>query len=135
MPQTCPQCSRVNPAVARYCYHDGTPLAGDGARLGPVHVGSQPFPTAFVLPSGRGCRNFDQLAVACQEEVPAALEALQQGDLAAFLGSLGRADLARAAREAARAPNRVRGLDGLLAALPSKVLEPPKLYVEPTVVN
>src|SRR5207247_658673 len=60
---------------------------------------------------------------------------LQQGFLENFFGGLGRADLAFAAREAARFPDRDRGLDQLLAKLPSQVLEAPKLAVEPTDIN
>src|SRR5207248_5703200 len=90
MVQTCSRCTRVNPPEALYCYFDGAALDGHGARGGPVNVGSQPFSVPFVFPTGRACRNFDQLALACQEDGTAAQNALQQGDLAIFLGSAGR---------------------------------------------
>src|SRR5947209_8212759 len=129
---SCSRCSRVNPADALYCYHDGAALDGSA---GPLQMGSRPFASPFVFPSGRVCRNFDQLAMACQQDGAAALKALQDGDLASFLAGVGRADLAQAAREAARAPNRARGLDSVLGLLPSKVLTAPQLAVEPTDVS
>jgi hypothetical protein len=51
------------------------------------------------------------------------------------MGGLGRADLAVAAREAARYPDRDRGLDGFLAKLPTEALSPPRLNVEPKQIN
>src|SRR5262245_11129959 len=134
MPQVCSQCRRVNPAEASYCYHDGALLAGHAGRRR-VKQGAQPFPHQFVFPSGIACRNFDQLAMACQQNWSQALELLKQGCLASFLGGLGRADLAMAAQEAARFPDHARGLDQLLAKLPTQVLQPPKLQVEPTDIN
>lgn len=135
MGQTCSQCSRVSPADALYCYFDGLALPGQAARNGPVHVGTQPFPTPFVFPNGRSCRNFDQLALACQDDWPAAIRALENGDLANFLGGLGRSDLAQVARETTRNPNRPRGLDAFLSKLPSTVLQAARLKVEPSEVN
>jgi hypothetical protein len=135
MAQTCSKCSRINPADAAYCYFDGNVLAGHGRNGGRVAMGTQPFLNAFVFPSGRQCRNFDELAVACQEEWAAARDLLQQGYLESFLGGLGRSDLAMAAREAAHFPDRDRGLDQLLAKLPSHVLDVPKLRAEPLEVN
>src|SRR5262245_53078549 len=135
MVQICGKCSHVNPAEASYCYFDGTVLDGHGASGGPVNVGSRPFPNQFVFPTGQACRNFDQLAIACQQNWSSAVDLLRQGYLATFLGGLGRADLARAAQEAARFPDQDRGLDQLLAKLPTQVLEAPKLLAEPTSVN
>src|SRR4051794_29035966 len=99
MSSVCAQCSRVNPADASYCYHDGAALAGRAG--GPVNAGSAPFPSPFVFPDGLACRNFDQLAVACQQHWRDAAELLKKGFLGSFLGNLGRLDLARAAQEAA----------------------------------
>ncbi len=135
MPQVCGQCSRVNPPEASYCYYDGALLAGHSANGGPVNQGAQPFPNQFVLPSGQMCRNFDQLATACQQNWKQAVDLLKQGFLASFLGGLGRADLAMAAQEAARFPDVDRGLDQLLSKLPTQVLQPPKLTVEPSEIN
>ena len=135
MVQTCHRCSRVNPEEAAYCYFDGSALDGRGVNGGPVQTGQQAFHSPFTFPSGKACHNFDQLALACQENWAETLELLQQGYLETFLGSLGRADLALAAREAARYPDNDRGLDEFLAKLPSDVLAPPQLEVEPTEVN
>src|SRR3954466_6535786 len=127
MAQPGTRCSRANPDEASYCYFDGIALGGHGTNGGPVHAGVQNFPHQFVFPSGKACRNFDQLALAFQEHWSEATDLLQQGFVEGFLGGLGRADLALAAREAARFPDRDRGLDQLLAKLPSDVVEPPKL--------
>jgi hypothetical protein len=135
MTQLCSKCSHANPPEAIYCYHDGVILGGHSANGGPVQAGSLPFPSQFVFPTGQACRNFDQLAVACQQNWPAAVDLLRQGFLASFLGGIGRADLALAAQEAARFPDQDRGLDQLLEKLPSQVLEAPRLRVEPTEIN
>jgi hypothetical protein len=135
MGQTCTKCSRVNPEGAAYCYHDGAQLAGHSRNGGPVAVGSRPFRSPFVFPSGRQCRTFDELALACQENWPAARDLLREGFFESFLGGLGRADLALAAREAARFPDHDRGLDQLLGHLPTGVVEPPRLAVAPQEVS
>jgi hypothetical protein len=135
MAQTCTKCSRMNPADASYCYYDGFLLEGHSQNGGGPRAGTQSFSSHFVFPSGLICRNFDQLAQACQENWTQAVELLQEGYLERFLGGLGRADLAFAAREASRFPDRDRGLDQLLAKLPTQVLEAPKLHVEPRDVN
>ena len=139
----CNKCSRANPADAMYCYFDGVALnrvvAGGkgGAVAAAPHapVAQQAFSQPFTFPSGLACRNFDQLALGCQENWSAALELLKQGHLEKFLSAQGRADLAMAAREAARFPDRDRGLDQFLARLPSQVVKAPKLRVDPTAIN
>src|SRR5262245_31291342 len=133
MSLVCAQCSRVNPAEASYCYFDGAALAGRAG--GPINAGAAPFPNQFVFPDGRTCRNFDQLATACQANSSAAIALLKQGYLSSFFGGMGRVDLAMAAQEAAKFPDPERGLDQLLAKLPSRVLQPPKLQAEPSLVN
>jgi hypothetical protein len=135
MAQICGKCSFANPPEATYCYNDGALLEGHSAQGGGFTRGSQPFPSQFVFPSGQVCGNFDQLAMACHNHWAEAVDLLRQGYLASFLGGLGRVDLAVAAQEAARFPDIDRGLDQLLAKLPSQVLEPPKLKVEPREVN
>lgn len=135
MSQVCSKCSRVNPADAAYCYYDGVILAGHSANGGPVNPGTAPFPSQFVFPSGLAVKNFDQFALACQNNWQSAVDLMKQGFLSSFLGGLGRADLALAAQEAARFPDQDRGLDQLLAKLPTHVLEAPKLKVEPSEIN
>ena len=93
MAQTCSKCSRANPADAVYCYYDGFVLAGHSQNGGPVAVGSKPFAHPFVFPTGRHCRNFNELAQACVEDWDAARDLLRQGYLETFLGGLGRIDL------------------------------------------
>ena len=117
MVQLCKKCSRANPPEAVYCYFDGFVLGGHERAGGPVAAGAKPFASPFVFPTGRACRNFDELAVACQDEWDTACGLLRDGYLESFFGGLGRADLAQAAKEASRFPDPDRGLDGLLAKL------------------
>ncbi|MFO0926072.1 MAG: hypothetical protein U0736_03410 [Gemmataceae bacterium] len=133
--QTCSKCSRANPPEAIYCYFDGFVLAGHDRRGGPVAVGAQPFNSPFVFPTGRTCRSFDELALACVEEWSTACGLLKDGYLESFLGGLGRVDLALAAKEAAHFPDPERGLDQLLGQLPTGVLADAKLRVDPVEVN
>jgi hypothetical protein len=130
---TCSQCRRANPAGAAFCYFDGTLLNGHGA-AGPVAV-RHTFANPFVFPSGRQCRTFDELALACHEEWDEARGLLSQGYLERFLVSIGRTDLARVARDAAKAADQDCGLDDLLDKLPTDVLQPPLLHIGMTEVN
>lgn len=134
MPSICHTCQRVNPAEAVYCYFDGSALAGARAG-GPVSVGTQLFRSTFVFPSGHPCRTFDELALACQHDWQVSCDLLRRGQFETFFTSLGRGDLAQVARAAARYPDTDRGLDQLLAKLPTKALESPQLVVEPPAVN
>jgi hypothetical protein len=133
MTHVCRQCSRVNPPDAAFCYWDGVLLAGGSG--GPINAGSAPFPSQFIFPGGQVCRNFDQLAITCQQHAQAAVDLLKQGFFASFFGAMGRADLALTAREAAKFPDADRGLDQLLARLPTQVLQTPNVKVEPTVIS
>jgi hypothetical protein len=135
MPQICPKCHRANPADALYCYEDGFSLGGRVGKSGPVDPGAQPFPHPFVFPDGALCRNFDQLALACYNEWTVAIELIRNGDLANFLAGLGRSDLAKTVREAARQEDKDRALDQVLGQLPAKTIEPAKLHVETLHVN
>jgi hypothetical protein len=132
---TCSKCSRPAPRDAAYCYFDGFALPGAGQEAGPVAAGSRPFNSPFVFPSGRTCRNFDELALACQEDWKGACTLLKDGYLESFLGGLGRIDLALAAKEASRAADTEFGLDQLLGRLPTTALPEPKLRVDPLEVN
>src|SRR4051812_17464952 len=133
MPSHCPACQRVNPPQARYCFHDGVPLIAATA-AGPVRVGSRPFLSPFVFPSGRSCKNFDELVRAIEDEWESAREMLRQGFFVGFFGGLGRADLAQAAREASRERDPDRALDEFLARLPGE-RTPAVLHVNPREVN
>src|SRR5579884_504478 len=135
MSLVCRSCSRINPPEARYCYWDGAALGDRGQAQGPIAVGAQPFHSPFVFPSGRHCRNFDELLLGCYSEWRDARELLREGYLESFFGALGRADLALAARQAVRAVDGDVGLDQLLSKLPCGNREPPKLFVQPLEIN
>jgi hypothetical protein len=134
MPLTCRQCLRTNPDEATFCHFDGyTLVQREGS--GPVRVGQQPFLSPLVMASGRTCRNFDELALACHDNPDEAIDLLRQGFLANFLGNIGRLDLAMAARKAGQAVDARRGLDEFLGRLPGDLLKDPKLIVSPMEVN
>jgi hypothetical protein len=135
MTLVCRTCARVNPPEARYCYHDGVALDGRAADDGPVAVGAAPFPRPFVFPSGRSCRNFDELVLACETDWSEARELLRRGYLEGFLGGLGRADLARTARQCAGENDRDRALDRLLTQMPGDAREAPRVSAQPLDVN
>src|SRR5260370_35455711 len=123
MAQTCTKCSRTNPRDAVYCYYDGMVLNGHGRAGGPVAVGLQAFASPFVFPSGKACRNFNELAVACQDHWSAARDVLRQGFLASFFRGLGRRDPAQAPKQAAAVPR--------AAPRPRRVLRPPPPHRPP----
>jgi hypothetical protein len=136
MPLTCTKCQRTNPAEALFCYFDGSLLPGAaGQNGGPINAGARLFPGEFVFPSGRRCRNFDELSLACVQERPAAVGLLEGGYFESFLSGIGRTDLAMLAKQASRFPDRHRGLDMLIERLPSRVVEPPQIAVEPQAMN
>ena len=135
MAQTCTKCNRANPSDAVYCYYDGMVLNGQGRAGGPVAVGAQTFNNPFVFPSGKTCRTFNELALACQDEWSAAKDLLRQGFLETFFGGLGRMDLAMAAKQSAQFPDHDRGLDDILGKLPVDVLQPARLSLETKDIN
>lgn len=130
MAQNCKRCSRSNPDEANYCFFDGSVLPLSHANSSRRHAGLQPFPAPLVFPTGQACLNFDQLVQAAQANWHTTLQLLRQGLLEKFFTSLGRLDLAAAAREAVKFPDADRGLDFLLPKIPSQTYKPPKLYVE-----
>jgi hypothetical protein len=134
MSHVCRTCSRVNPADALFCYFDGVALDSHH-RGGPVAVGAKPFPTPFVFPSGRQCRNFNELVRLADLQWEEAQDLLRQGYFESFLGGLGRSDLALAARQAAKEADRERSLDGFLNKLPVSDRDGPKLVVQPLEIN
>jgi hypothetical protein len=135
MTVVCRVCTRVNPPEARYCYHDGVALPGQAGGAGPIAVGAQPFGHPFVFPTGRVCNNFDELALACDIHWDEARDLLREGFLEGFLGNLGRVDLARAARQAARNPDLDRGLHQLLEQFPGEQRGSAKLVAHPLDIN
>jgi hypothetical protein len=132
---TCTRCSRVNPDAALFCYNDGAALGDPSRRHGKVDPARQRFPMPFVFPSGKACHTFDEMVLAILDHWEAAGDLLRHGVFTNFLAGLGRADLSVAAREAAAFPDLDRGLDQLLQSLPSQVLQPAKLAVEPGQIN
>ncbi len=135
MTQRCRTCSRVNPDEARFCHHDGTPLAARPENIRPLAAGLQPFLSPFVFPSGRMCRTFAELVLACEDDWDSARDLLRQGYLESFLAAIGRNDLALAARQSARAGDADRGLDEFLNQLPGDNRQPPRLRAHPLEVN
>jgi hypothetical protein len=123
---SCPRCRRANPADAAYCYFDGAGLrsGGDGGPPGRL-------PHEFVFPSGRRCRSYDELALACQDEWDVARGLLAQGAFRQYFSGTGRLDLARRAEEAAAEPDADQALDAFLAELPAQVSKPPQLDLNP----
>jgi hypothetical protein len=139
MGHICKRCKRTNPREAVYCYHDGA-LLGDKvggdipADGGAINLGARPFTVPCVLPSGKACYNFQQLAEACHQAPTDALDLLREGHLESFLAGQGRTDLARAAKAAARADDKERGLDDFLGRLPFS-LPSARLRVEPAALD
>jgi hypothetical protein len=132
--QTCPGCSRRNPAAAAFCYYDGLHLPGRAAAAAAGQPG-QRFSRPFVFASGRACHSFDELALACHDHWEQARAVLRLGTLEQFFATVGRLDLAQAAHAAARFPDPDRGLDQLLGQLPTGALSLPVLRVEPAEIN
>src|SRR5207302_7929500 len=110
----------------------GNDVPPDGSA---INVGARPFTVPFVIPPGRACHNFNQLALACHADSAAAIGLLRKGPLESFLQSQGRADLAAAARAAARAADPARGLDDFLGQQPAAPLLPDRLRVAPAVID
>src|SRR5881628_3888922 len=130
MALTCPRCSRVSPPGALFCYADGASLGnGNQPHATPAR---QRFPMPFVFPSGKPCHTFDELVLACVADWNGAKELLAEGAFTGFLAGVGRADLSRAARLAAKEKDLDGSLDALLQRMPSTVLQPPRIAVEPT---
>lgn len=130
---SCPRCSRINPAHAVFCYHDGTSL---GVTIAPhASPAQQRFPMPFVFPSGKTCHTFDELVLACNSEWRDARDLLRDGAFGYFLNGVGRADLARVAMQARNSADRDGALNELLRRMPSTVLKAAKVTVSPASVN
>jgi hypothetical protein len=87
----------------------------------------------FYFADGQMCANFNQLALACDERWDEAKALLAAGYWPTFFGTIGRLDLAAAAKQAAAEPDADLGLSLLLEKLPADpdALRPPRLAIEP----
>jgi hypothetical protein len=121
--QRCPRCLRANPADASFCHNDGVPL--DTLHLS----GPDRFQREWRFPSGRTCRNLDQLAQGCLAEWMEARNALVRREFAAFFQDNNRPDLARLVPPAE--PDAEVALQTLLERLPTTVKARPSLDVAP----
>ena len=121
--QRCPRCLRANPADASFCHHDGIPLDT-------LHIpGRDHFHREWRFPSGRTCRNLDQLAQGCLAEWVEARNALVRREFAAFFQENNRPDLARLVPPAE--PDAEIALQSMLERLPTQVKAKPALDVVP----
>lgn len=130
MAHVCAKCSRLNPADASFCYHDGAPLNQHAPRSQAVR-----FPVPFVFPSGYACSTFDEFAVGCQQNWADAREMLRRGYFETLMVNVGRGDLAMAASTVGKQDDHDLALDQFLARLPSNQVNPPKLLIEPAEIN
>jgi hypothetical protein len=130
----CKRCGQASPADASYCHFDGAALLGSQVH-GPLNLAQAPFQEPFHFPTGEVCQNFDQLGLTCQLRWQETQDLLRNGVLEAFLGRMGRADLMRAASEAAALADVDRGVEHFLSRLPAKNLMAPRLHVEPAALQ
>jgi hypothetical protein len=127
----CPRCQRANPNEAVYCHFDGFVLRQGPAAPQPV---SQ-MNLEFVFPSGRRCRNFDDLLQGCHAEWAEARDLLRKGAFARFLSSIGRQDLARAAQETQAQSDADIALHNFVSCLPVHQVQGPRLDLSPRRIN
>ncbi len=132
----CPACSKANPATANYCYYDGRHLSHEGQE-GPLRVGTLPLLVPFHFPDGQSCTNFNQLALACDARWDEARGLLADGTWQSFFGTIGRLDLAVAAKQAVKEPDLDVGLSQLLEKFPAdpNALRRPQLALLSTEEN
>jgi hypothetical protein len=126
MVQHCPRCQRANPADAVFCHFDGCLL-----QHGAAGAGTGQLLQEFIFPSGRRCRTFDELVTGCYYEWEDARDLLHDGTFASFLAGIGRADLARTAREAQGQADVDIALTNFVGALPATQVQGPKLGLNP----
>lgn len=124
---TCPRCQRANPGEAVYCHFDGVVL-----RQGPE---PRRLDHEFVFPSGRRCRNFDDLVQGCYQEWEEARRLLREGGFSRFLTGVGRMDLARAAQEAQGHADADIALHNFINSLPANQAHGPRLDLSPRRLN
>jgi hypothetical protein len=109
-----------------YCHFDGVVLRQGVAA--PVGI-------EFVFPSGRRCRNFDDLVQGCQYEWEDARDLVKRGAFAKFLAGVGRMDLVRVATEAQSHSDPDIGLHNFINALPVAQVQGPRLDLSPRRIN
>jgi hypothetical protein len=126
MSEPCTSCARLHSQGAVICRHDEQAVERPVSEAIPT---ARTFPTALVLPSGTVCRDFDDLARACQEDWRLGRQCLQNGLFEHFLSGIGRADLALAAHAASRLADGDRALDQFLEQLGSSAIQPARLHV------
>jgi hypothetical protein len=126
MVQICPRCQRANPRNAVFCHFDGCLL-----RQGAAGAAAGQLLQEFIFPSSRRCRTFDELVQGCYHEWEEARQLLSDGTFASFLAGIGRADLAKVAREALAHVDLDIGLTNFVAALPATQVQGPKLGLNP----
>jgi hypothetical protein len=124
MPIICQRCRRANPDKALYCHYDGNLLRAGTAP-------TNQFPQPFHFPSSRQCSSLEQFVEACYLEWEDARAMLADGTFAGFFSALGRADLAKTARDLQTIPDRDIALTNFLAALPVVDVQGPKLNLQP----
>ena len=122
----CPRCQRANPEGSVFCYFDGIEL-----RPGQGGAAANKLAQEFVFPSGRRTRTFEEFAVGCQDEWVPSRDLLRQGQFRTFFGSIGRADLAKAAQEAMGQADPDIALTTFLEALPGARPSAPRLDINP----
>src|SRR5205809_3130990 len=125
----CPRCQRANPDEAVFCYFDG-------AELRPVpgvsRQAANQLPHEFVFPSGRRCKTYDEFVQGCQYEWEDARQLLQDGVFDQYMASIGRLDLARAAKEAQSQKDTDIGLHEFMSGLPAADwVQGPRLDLDP----
>ncbi|MSR31758.1 MAG: hypothetical protein EXR99_09660 [Gemmataceae bacterium] len=131
MAQVCPRCSRVNPDEASYCYFDGIGLGSHPHSQHDLHR----FLNPFKFPSGRLCANFEELVEGILGEWSVAVELNRKGEFVNFFSSIGRLDLAMAARSAKEFPAADQGLDKLLDRMPVSNLGEAQLVTDTETLN
>jgi hypothetical protein len=89
----------------------------------------------FVFPSGRRCRNFDDLVQGCQYEWEDARTLLRNGGFVKFLAGVGRMDLVRVAQEAQTNADPDIGLHHFINSLPVAQVQGPRLDLSPRRIN
>ena len=101
-------------------------MAGGSRRAG------NELPHEFVFPSGRRCQSYDEFVQGCQYEWEDARQLLQDGVFDHYMGSIGRLDLARAARAAQTQQDADIGLHEFMSGLPAADrVQGPRLDLDP----